>query len=95
MNIEQKNCNLCEICGRPKDQYDSSWSCKDNHDWRGWINKKNTVKFKKYQIKRKIAFDKAIRRRLEELNKKTPNEYKNRNLLKSKRGFKKFLNKND
>jgi hypothetical protein len=91
MNIEQNNDHICEICGRPKNEYDSSWSCKKNHDWRGWIKHTDTIKFKKYQINHKISVEKALRRKLEELNKKTPEVYKNRNLRKLRRGFKKFL----
>lgn len=71
---------LCEVCGRSVKEYDISWSCKKNHDWRAkWRKDKESKKYKKYLKKRKISQSAAQRKRLEKLNKKPPKEYVNRN----------------
>jgi len=76
--IVDKNPVLCEVCGRSVDEYDKSWPCKKNHEWRRWIKDTSSEKFKKYKIKHDISFEQAVRRRLEKLNKKPPEIYTNR-----------------
>jgi len=86
--LDIQNTDLCEICGRPKDEYNKNWPCKKNHDWRGWIKDTKSEKFKKYQIKHLKAYEQAIRRRLEKLNKKPPIEYTSRTAYKIRKNKK-------
>jgi len=66
----------CSICGRDKKEYDSSWPCKQEHDWRGsWRKDKTSPKYQTYLKKRHQSMTKMARKKLEELNKKTPPEY--------------------
>lgn len=76
MLVEDKK---CEQCGRSLDEYNSSWSCAKNHNWRrSWRKDKTTDKYKTYLKKRNKAMKEAARRRLEKLNKKRPKEYEQR-----------------
>lgn len=71
--------NKCTICGRDESEYNSSWSCAKNHDWRGnWRKDKTSKKYMRYLKRRRESMKKTARRKLEELNKKTPLEYKSR-----------------
>lgn len=71
--------NICPICGRDKSEYNPSWECAKNHDWRGsWRKDKTTKKYKKYIQRRHESMKKNVRKKLEKLNKKTPNKYINR-----------------
>jgi hypothetical protein len=69
----------CLICGKDKSEYDSTWKCAKNHDWRkNWRKDKNTERYKQYLKKRHLAMEKNARKKLEILNKKTPVEYATR-----------------
>lgn len=71
----------CEICGRSKDEYKTEWPCAKNHNWRAsWRKDKTTEKYKEYLKNRNKSMKKAVRRRLEKLNKTTPEQYKNRKI---------------
>ena len=74
-NYTDKN-DKCPVCGKDKSEYDPSWKCAKNHDWRGyWRKNKTTKKYKQYIKRRHESMKKTVRKKLEELNKKTPPEY--------------------
>jgi len=83
--VEDKKPDICEICGRPVDEYDPSWPCKKNHEWRRWIKDTKSEKFKQYKIKHDKAYSQAVRRRLDKLNKKPPIEYTSRIAYKNRK----------
>ena len=67
----------CLVCGRDKSEYQSTWICAKNHDWRGsWRKDKTSEKYKKYLLRRHESMKNVARKKLEELNKKTPEQYK-------------------
>ena len=69
----------CKECNRLINEYDTSWSCKKNHQWRkNWRKDKSTEKFKQYLEKRNKSMKKAWKRWFDKLNKKTPKEYASR-----------------
>ena len=66
----------CPICGRNISEYNPTWECAKNHDWRGsWRKDKTSKRYKQYLKKRNESMKKMARRKLEELNKKSPIEY--------------------
>jgi hypothetical protein len=76
---------ICPVCGRDKKEYDSSWECAKNHDWRGsWRRDKTSEKYKEYLKRRNESMKKKSRERLEKLNKKTPITYANRSRINVK-----------
>ena len=69
----------CSVCEKSVNEYDKSWECKANHNWRrNWRKDKTTEKYKKFLEKRNKAMKKAWRKRLDKLNKKTPAKYASR-----------------
>ena len=82
-NIENVSEERCSVCNRLLSEYDSSWSCKKNHHWRkNWAKDKTTDKYKQFQEKRNKSMQKAWRKWLDKLNKKTPPEYASRRRCK-------------
>jgi len=71
--------NKCSECGREKSEYDPSWKCAKQHDWRGnWRKDKTSKKYERYLKRRHESMKKNVRKKLEALNKKPPIEYSTR-----------------
>ena len=79
MDINENNKRICEECGKSVEEYDITWKCKKNHDWRkNWRKDKTTAGYKRFLERRNKAMKKAWRKRLDKLNKKPPVEYTSR-----------------
>jgi hypothetical protein len=70
---------ICPICGKSVNEFIKGAICYKYHNWQArWRKDKTSEKYKIYLERRKTSMELAARRRLDKLNKQTPQKYKSR-----------------